>query len=103
MDKFDIQELYGRAHGQIKTTDVTVSGTTPTLLPPDPIEDRRDFLLVNTSSHTVYVGGQDVTKYNGIPVTSGTVFSVPLGRAEVWAVSPATNITTSGIRVMEIS
>jgi hypothetical protein len=103
MDKYDIQELYGRAHGLVKTTDVTVSGTTPTLLPQDKLEDRRDFILINTSSSTIYVGGEDVTRFNGIPVVSGTVFSVPLGRADLWGVTSSTNITVSGIRVLEIS
>ena len=103
MDKYDIQELYGRAHGQVKTTDVTVSGTTATALPSDPLDDRRDFLVVNTSSDTIYVGGDDVSKFNGIPVASGIVFSVPLGRAELWAVTSAPHITVSGIRVMEIA
>jgi hypothetical protein len=101
-DKFSQNETYGRYHGTLKTTDVTVSGTTPTLLPPTVLADRRDFLLVNTSSSTIYVGGPTVTRHNGIPVTSGTVFSVPLGRAGLYAVTSASNVTVSGIRVMEI-
>lgn len=98
--KFDIQELYGRAHGGVKTTDVTVSGASPTKLPPVMIDDRKDLRISNASGVTIYIGGEGVTKFNGFPLAAGGTFSALLGRAELYAVTDST--TVSGVRVMEI-
>ncbi len=94
-------DAYGRYHGTVKTTNVVVSGTGVTLLPPNPQEDRRDFIIYNGSTATIYVGGSNVTAANGLPVASGTSFSVPAGRANIYAVTAAG--TAPAVRVMEIS
>ncbi len=95
-----LEDAYGRYHGTVKTTNVVISGTR-SLLPLDPLDDRRDFVIYNASTATIYVGGADVTAANGIPVVSGTIFSAPLGRASVYAVTVAG--TANAVRVMEIS
>ncbi len=95
--------VYGKYEGTVRTSDITISGTFPTPLPASPLANRRDYIVMNISSHTIYVGGSTVTASNGIPVVSGTVFSAPLGGATLYGISPATNITTAGVRVMEIS
>jgi len=95
--------VYGKYTGTVRTTNMTVSGTAPTKLPATALTNRRDILVMNYSSTTLWVGGSDVTAANGITVVSGTVFSVPLGSAEVYGITTTAGITTSNIRVMEIS
>ena len=95
--------VYGKYTGTVKTTNVTVSGTFPTKLPASSLANRRDFLVMNYSSTTLWVGGSDVTAANGIPVVSGTIFSAPLGSAELYGITSVAGITTSNIRIMEIS
>lgn len=100
--KYLKEELYGRYHGTVKTQAVTVSGTFRTPLPLDQLAGRRDFIMINPSSNTIYIGGEDVSVANGIPVISGTVFSAPLGRAELYGITPAAGLT-SVIKIMEIA
>lgn len=100
---YNSERSFAEYEGTIKTTDVTVSGTTSTMLPPVPLRHRKDFLLINSSSSTIYVGGQNVTRYDGIPVISGTVFTMPLGQADLYAVTSAAATTVSGIRILEVS
>ena len=94
-------ELFGRYHDTIRTQDITLSGTFRTPLPLEPLKGRRDFLLYNYSSTTVFIGGSNVSKHIGIPVTSGTIFTIPAGRVDVYGITGGT--TASGIRIMEIA
>jgi len=96
-----LRHLPGQLHGEVRTYDVTISGTYPTLLPPDPIPDRKDFLLHNSTGETIYIGGAGVDRFNGIPVPADTVIGAQLGRAAMYAVS--TSATVSGVRVMEVA
>lgn len=100
MSKFLIEAMPGQLHGEVKSQDITISGTYPTLIPPTPLTDRKDFRVYNGSGETIYFGGSDVTIYNGFPVASTGVFSLKLGRSKMYAVS--TSPTVSGIRVLEI-
>lgn len=95
--------VYGRYSGSIRTTDVVVSGSIASLVPVNNLSNRRDIIVMNTSSSTIYLGGSTVTRFNGIPVISGTVFSMPLGSAQLYAVTPDTGTTVSGVRVLEVS
>lgn len=99
--KFLLSAQPGQLHGEAKSQDVTISGTYPTLLPPDPLTSRKDFLLHNGSGETIYIGGSDVNMYNGIPLDADGVLAMQLGRAELYAV--CTSATVSGIRVLEIA
>jgi hypothetical protein len=98
-DKFTTQSLPGQLHGNVKTQIVTVSGG-PTLLPPVPLANRKDFLVYNPGSETLYVGGSDVTISIGIPIPSGGSFGFQAGRAAVYATVSGANMP---VRVMEIS
>lgn len=100
MSKFLIEAMPGQLHGEVKSQDVTISGTYPTLIPPTPLTDRKDFLVYNGSGETIYFGGIDVTIHNGMPLSNTGVFSMQLGRSEMYAV--CTSATVSGIRVLEV-
>lgn len=101
MNKFLLEQQAGQLHGSIKTQDVTISGTFPTVIPPEPLAGRKDLILVNGTGETIYLGGEDVNEFNGLSLDNGEVFSTQLGRAKLYAVSTST--TVSGVRVMEIS
>ena len=89
----------GQLHGEVRVTVVTVSGG-PSLLPADPLPQRKDYLVYNEGSDTVYLGGASVTTVSGIPLISEGTFAAQLGRAELYAVASGTNQT---VRVMEIA
>lgn len=97
--KYDLMNLPGQLHGEVKTSVVTISGG-PTLVPAIRLHDRKDFLIYNDSGVTVYVGGSDVSISTGIPVANGGSFGFQAGRANVYATVSGTNQT---IRLMEIS
>ena len=99
MGKYLKEALHGQLHGTVSTTVVTVSGG-PTLLPADPLQGRKDFLLYNVGPDSVYVGGSDVTIANGIPVVAEGYLNAELGRATLYAVVSGTN---QNVRVMEIA
>ena len=52
--------LPGQLHGEIETTDVTVSGG-PTRLPETPLQGRKYMYIRNDSDAPIYLGGADVT------------------------------------------
>lgn len=91
----------GQLHGEVKTQDVTISGTYPTLIPPAPLASRKDFLVYNGSGETIYFGGSNVTIHNGMPLIDTGVIALQLGRSEMYAV--CTSATVSGIRVLEVA
>lgn len=101
MSKFLIESQPGQLHGEVKSQDITISGTFPTLVPPDPLSSRKDFLVYNGSGETIYFGGVDVDKHNGVPLADTGVLALQLGRSEMYAVS--TSATVSGIRVLEVA
>lgn len=100
--KYLIESLPGQMHGDIATTDVTVSGG-PTPLPGIPLAGRKDFVLQNGSAVDIWVGGPNVTKFDGLKVSAGDTFNSQLGRASLWGVTVDTATTVSGIRVLEIA
>jgi hypothetical protein len=96
-----LKHLPGQLHGEVHTEDVTISGTYPTLLPPTPLRGRKDFILYNGSGEVIYIGGDDVDSFNGLPLADEGVLAVQAGRAGLYAVS--TSATVSGIRVLEVA
>lgn len=101
MDKFTLNEVGGRYHGTIKSTDVVVSGTYPTPIPLTNLAGRREVRLTNGSGATIYLGGSDVTMHDGMPVANGApTLVLPLGRSHLYAITAGT--TVSGIRVLEL-
>jgi hypothetical protein len=91
----------GQLHGEVKSQDVTISGTFPTAIPPDGIAGRKDFILQNGSAVDIWIGGSDVTQYNGIKVSADGVFGAQFGRANLYAITAST--TVSGIRILEVA
>jgi hypothetical protein len=87
-------------NGEISTADVTVSGGA-TLLTPNPVRGRKDFVLQNLSGGDIWLGGPAVTQYDGIKVSTDGVFSLQLGRGDLYAVT--SGATVSGVRVMEVA
>jgi hypothetical protein len=65
------------------------------------LAQRKDFILQNNSAVNVWVGGSDVTQFNGVKVEPDGIFSAQFGRAKVYAITAGT--TVSGIRVLETS
>ena len=100
MSKFLIEALPGQLHGDVTSSDTTISGTFPTLLPASPQVDRKDFILQNTTGVNIWIGGSDVTMHTGIKVEVDGVFGGQLGRCKIYGVTAAT--TVSGVRIMEI-
>lgn len=100
-DKFLISAIAGQLNGVVKSSDVTISGSYPTLVPPTPLKDRKDYVLYNGSGETIYLGGEDVDSFNGLPLADGGVLGIQLGRAELYAVS--SSATVSGIRILEVA
>lgn len=98
--KFILEQQAGQLHGEIKTQDVTISGTWPTALPLVPLAKRKDFFLQNLTGVDIWVGGSDVTQFSGIKVTAAGTWGAQLGRSTIYAVTAST--TVSGVRVMEI-
>jgi hypothetical protein len=96
-----LKALPGQLHGTVRAQDVTISGAYPTLLPSDPLADRKDFLVHNNTGVTIWVGGVDVTHFDGLPIQNGASLTLPLGRSRLYGVTEAT--TTSGVRVLEIA
>ena len=94
-----LYHLPGQLHGDIESADVTVSGG-PTLLPDAPLRGRKYILIDNGSGGDIYLGGSDVTIYDGMPLADGSSIALPLGRAALYATNAA---TASGVRVMEIA
>ena len=99
-----LKHLPGQLHGTIRTTAITSVSGGPTLLeaPTGSLSSRKDFLLYNGSSSTIYVGGSDVTRYNGVPVSATGSWGAQLGRATLYATT-ISGTTVSGVRIMEIS
>ena len=99
--KYLISALPGQLHGNITTHDVTISGTYPTALPAVKLAGRKDFILQNGSAVDIWIGGADVTQYNGIKVAADGSFGAQFGRADLYAITAAT--TVSGIRILEVA
>lgn len=91
----------GQLHGEVRTQDVTISGTWPTALPLVPLAKRKDFSLQNNTGVDVWVGGSDVTQFNGVKVVNNGTWAAQLGRASFYAITAST--TVSGVRIMEIA
>jgi hypothetical protein len=96
---FDKDLNHGQLYGTAKSTAVTVSGG-PSLLPGVRLANRKDFLMYNSSTVTVFLGGSDVTTNNGIPVAAGTSFNMQAGAIQLYAVVSGTNQV---VRVLEAS
>jgi hypothetical protein len=94
-----LYHLPGQVHGDIESTDVTVSGG-PTLLPEAPLTGRKLILIENGSGNDIYLGGSDVTIHDGVPLANGESLSLPVGRAALYATNA---VTASGVRILEIA
>lgn len=94
-----ISALPGQLHGEVRTADITISGTFPTPLPLVKLASRKDFILQNGSAVDIWIGGSDVTQHNGIKVSADGVFGAQFGRSDVYAITAST--TVSGIRILE--
>lgn len=99
--KYLLAAQAGQLHGEVKVQDVTISGTYPTALPLVQLAQRKDFVLQNLSGVNIWIGGANVTQYNGIKIEPDGVFGTQLGRGVIYAVTAST--TVSGVRVMEIA
>jgi len=87
--------------GEVHSTSVTV-GTTATPLPAEPLENRRALIFYNNGSKTIYLGGSDVTKDNGLPIlTESFSPAFDSGPLQIWY-----GVTASGeteIRIVELA
>lgn len=96
----DVKLMQTVFHGEVKVTDVTVSGGA-TLLPPSPLDDRKYIRIYNNSGATIYYGGSGVTTAAGIPLANGAVSEpLPVGRAELYATNA---VLSAGVFILEIS
>jgi len=88
--------------GDVHSSSTTV-GTTKTQLPDyGVLENRRALIFYNNGSKTVFIGGSDVTKDNGIPVLANTFSpSFDSGPRQIWY--GVVESGTSEVRAIEIS
>lgn len=87
--------------GYTKTTAITV-GTTAVECPATRLEHRRSVIIFNNSANTIYIGGNDVTTNNGLPVPSES-YSPPIDAGETMAVYAIAASSDNNIRVLEVS
>jgi hypothetical protein len=99
--KYLISALPGQLHGEVRTQNITISGTGPTALPVDPLPGRKDFAVQNKTGVSIWLGGADVTAASGIELLNDATWSAQLGRTVLYAITAST--TVSGVRVMEIA
>jgi hypothetical protein len=87
--------------GIVETTAVTV-GTTATQLPTANLVNRRSLVIFNNSSYTIYIGGEDVTTADGLPVpTQSYSPSLDAGmNMDLYAISASAGCN---VRVLEAS
>lgn len=86
--------------GIVKTTSMTIS-TTAVAIPTSPVANRRSIQIYNNSTNDIYIGGEDVTTSNGIPVSPSS-FSQALDMGQnmtLYGISTG----SSNIRILEIS
>lgn len=87
--------------GPVLTTSMNV-GSTATLTPAAPLENRRALIIYNNSSQTVYIGGADVTTLNGFPIPANQ-FSASLDIGDRVSLYAIVSSSTSNIRIFEAS
>jgi hypothetical protein len=101
MSKFLLASQAGQLHGEVKSQDVTISGTYPTALPLEKLTQRKDFVLQNLSGVNIWVGGPDVSQFNGLKIEPDGVFGTQLGRGALYGITASA--TVSGVRILEIA
>lgn len=84
-----------------KSTAVTVS-TTATQLPSSNLSNRRSVIIYNNSSSLVYIGGEDVTVANGLPVQVDS-YSPPIDAGQTMDLYAVVSSGSSEVRVLEVS
>lgn len=87
--------------GYVKSRAVTVT-TTPTPLPSEVLSQRRSLVVYNNSSSTIYIGGQDVSSSNGMPVPA-TSYSPAIDAGVKMVVYGIVAASTADVRVLELS
>jgi hypothetical protein len=94
---FNLNPLQGVA----KSTRVLVTSTR-VVLPDSPLENRRTVIIYNMSSVDVFIGGDDVTTTDGLPVPAGS-FSPPIDAGMHMRLSAIVAAGIQEVRVLEVS
>jgi len=94
---FNINPLRGDYFSSAHTVN-----TTPTKLPPVALSNRRSFIVFNNSSKTIYLGGEDVSVVNGLPLP-GNSYSPPFDGGERMTLYGVVQTGTADVRVLEMS
>ena len=86
--------------GISRSSQVTASGVAREVTDrADRLSGRRKMFLQNLGPDHLFIGSSNVTPFNGIMITSGTIFTVDiLDYSEIWIVSQG----ISDVRVMEL-
>lgn len=93
----NVDDIYAQSEIRATTVMATSSGT---LLPENPLDNRKMLRIYHDANETLYIGGSGVGISDGFPVPPGEEINIPVGRADIYGVFA---VGSHEVRVLELA